>query len=393
MKVRAVIFLVVMTSALAGCTVIQHAFCAPGCQSQAHNSSSLVSFLYPDGKAPPANNTIPELHVPLRVGLAFLPSQPSYGAAALGEAQKQDLLERIRQRFSTRKFVSEIVLIPDYYLGTNKGFAGLDGVQRLYNVDLMALVSYDQVAHKDDNKLSLGYLTIVGAYVLPGTSHDTATLVDLAVVDPKTRSLVLRAGGTNSSQGTSTLINSDREARKASASGFDEATNQMIGNFDTALTGFEADVHAGKANVRVVDRNAPAGSAGGGGSIGLWETLALIILTAVQKFRQPAPTRRAPCRIARSSLTESRESGRYGRHSHSPMSSFHTSGWRSMKDASSCSHSSEPISMTSTPCSRNQSIPPRNVRDSPTITFMTRNCRTSPLQYQHGASVVTMMVS
>ena len=38
-------------------------------------------------------------------------------------------------------------------------------------------------------------------------------------------------------------------------------------------------------------------------------------------------------------------------------------------------------------------MPPWKVRDSPTITVPIRNCTTSPLQYQQGASVVTMMVS
>jgi rhombotail lipoprotein len=281
MNIRALIGLLTVCVSLSGCAVIEHAFCAPGCQSQTRNTSSLVSFLYPDGKTPPPNNTIPVLHVPLRVGLAFLPSQAAYGAAPLDAAQKQELLERIRQRFSSRKFVSEIIVIPDYYLATARGFASLDGVQRLYNIDLMALVSYDQVTHTDDNKLSLGYLTIVGAYVLPGSSHDTATLVDLAVVDPATRSLVLRAGGTSTHHGMSTLVDVNRDSRKESAGGFNDATNQMIGNFDSALTDFEASVHAGKANIRVVDRNKPAGSGGGGGSIGLWETLALLGFTVL----------------------------------------------------------------------------------------------------------------
>src|SRR5258708_8877615 len=280
MNIRMLAGLLMVGAALSGCTILQHAFCAPGCQSQTRNTSSLVNFLYPDGKTPPPNNTIPLLRVPLRVGLAFLPSQAGYGAAPLDAAQKQELLERIRQRFSNRKFVSEIVVIPDYYLTNARGFAGLDGVQRLYNIDLMALVSYDQVSHTDDNKLSLGYLTIVGAYVLPGSSHDTATLVDLAVVDPTTRSLVLRAGGTSTHHGSSTLIDVDRDARKESAGGFNDDTNQMIGNFDLSLTHFDANVHAGKANVRVVDRNKPSGSGGGGGSLGLWDALALLLLTA-----------------------------------------------------------------------------------------------------------------
>ncbi len=279
-----------MLSGLCGCTVMEHALCAPGCQTQAHNTSSLVSFLYPDGRTPPPSNTIPELHVPLRVGLAFLPSQASYGAAPLDAAQKQDLLERIRQRFATRPFVSEIVVIPDYYLGNSRGFAGLEGVQRLYNIDLMALVSYDQVTHTDDNKLSLGYLTIVGAYILPGSSHDTATLVDLAVVDPATRSLVLRAGGTSNAHGSSTLVDIDRDARKASARGFDEATNQMIGNFDAALTRFQADVHDGKANVRVVARSGASGK-GGGGAVGLVELSALTLLVGAAAARRARAAR------------------------------------------------------------------------------------------------------
>jgi rhombotail lipoprotein len=245
----------------------------------------LVNFLYPDGKPPPAANTIPELHVPLRVGLAFLPSQAATGPAALDAAQKQVLLERIRQRFSSRKFVSEIVVVPDYYLANARGFAGLDGVQRLYNVDLMALVSYDQVTHTDDNKLSLGYLTIVGAYILRGSSQDTATLVDLAVIDPATRSLVLRAGGTHTWHGTSTLIDADRNSREESAAGFDKATDEMIGNFDAALTAFEADVHDGKANVRVVARGARSGASGGGGTVDLWELLALLSLATFRMSR------------------------------------------------------------------------------------------------------------
>jgi rhombotail lipoprotein len=284
-KIRLLVSLVTLGAMLSGCTLMDHAFCAPGCRSQTRNSSSLVNFLYPDGKSPPTTNTIPELHVPLRVGLAFLPSQASFGPAALDPAQKEVLLERIRERFSSRKFVSEIVIVPDYYLANARGFAGLDGVQRLYNVDVMALVSYDQVTHTDDNKWSLGYLTIVGAYILRGSSQDTATLVDLAVVDPATRSLVLRAGGTHAWHGTSTLIDVDRNSRGASATGFDKATDQMISNFDAALAGFESDVHDGKANVRIVTRGAGLGARGGGGAFELWDLLVLGGLATLRMIR------------------------------------------------------------------------------------------------------------
>jgi len=172
-------------------------------------------------------------------------------------------------------------------LSSARGFAGLEGVQRLYNIDLMALVSYDQVTHTDDNKLSLGYLTIVGAYVLRGSSHDTATLVDLAVVDPATRSLVLRAGGTSVSHDNSTLVDIERDSRRASAAGFTDATDQMLSHFDAALTAFQTDVRNGKANVRVVarsaDRRAGTGGTGGGGRIDAFDITALLLLVAVAR--------------------------------------------------------------------------------------------------------------
>jgi len=268
---------------LSGCSALNALLFDQAGPRQSHNSSSLVEFLYPDGRIPPADNQIPELRVPLRVGLAFLPTQNGAGPTA---AQREELLERIRERFADRKFVTEIVTIPDYYLRTSRGFEGLQGVQRLYSIDIMALVSYDQVTNTDENDWSLGYLTIVGAYVLKGNHHDVATLVDLAVVDPVTQSLILRAGGTDSRKRNTTLVDQDREVRESGAASFASATTQMIDNFDLALTKFEADVRAGKANVRVAKRESGSRSAGGGGSFGPLALAVLLILLAARRSRR-----------------------------------------------------------------------------------------------------------
>jgi rhombotail lipoprotein len=287
MQLRTIICAAAAASALAGCTSFNEFMCAPHCRSESHNTSSLVGFLYPNGEMPPAQDAIPELHVPLRIGLAFLPAQSPGNYADLDAAHKEQILERIRARFADKKFVSEIVVIPDYYLQTNRGFEGLQGVQRLYNVDLMALVSYDQVTHRDDKNWSLTYLTIVGAFVIKATDHDVATLVDLAVVDPATHSLVLRAGGTDGSHGHSTLAQAEQESRIDGAKSFDMASGQMIANFDAALNVFQASVRAGHANVRVVDRNGtPAGGSGGGGAIGVLEAALLALLLAWRENRR-----------------------------------------------------------------------------------------------------------
>jgi rhombotail lipoprotein len=257
------VLLALGTLALAGCVNLA---CLPYCGVQAHNSSSLVDFLYPDGRLPAPDTERPQLSIPLRVGLAFLPTANAQ-AAGLDEAQKEALLERIKQRFASRKFVSDIVVLPDYYLSGHRGYAGLNGVQRLYGVDVIALVSFDQQTHLDQNDWSLAYLTIVGAYVVKGTRHDVSTLVDLAVVDPQSRQLIIRAGGADLRHGNTTFIDAARETRAANITGFDAATEQMIGHFDAALTKFEAYVRSGTAPVRVVSKNA-AGNSGGGGAFG-----------------------------------------------------------------------------------------------------------------------------
>ena len=281
MKFRNVLLALAVTLALSGCEAFSSVVCHPHCRSSARSSSSLVSFLYPKGIEPPAENSIPQLNLPVRVGIAFIPQASGGAPAGLEAARRDEILERIRKRFADRPFVSQIVMIPDYYLRGRGGFDNLEGVQRLYGVDVMALVSYDQVTYREENNWALGYLTIVGAYVLKGSQHDVITLMDLAVVDPASRSILLRAGGTDDRKHRTTAANDSRESRASQGEGFSAATDQLIENFDQALTRFEADVREGKANVRVARREAGTGGRGGGGA---FDALSLAALAGLLAF-------------------------------------------------------------------------------------------------------------
>jgi rhombotail lipoprotein len=287
MKLRHVLLGLAATLVLTGCEMFDPFSCHGSCQSSARSSSSLVGFLYPGRVPPPPENSIPQLNLPVRVGIAFIPETSREGNSAVGleAARREEMLERIRQRFADRKFVSQIVVIPDYYLRGRSGFDSLEGVQRLYGVDVLALVSYDQVTYRDRNDWSLGYLTIVGAYVLKGDQHDVVTLMDLAVVDPVSRSILLRAGGTNERTRHSTAAREARESRESQSEGFSAATDDLVEHFDQALTRFEADVRSGKANVRVARRTPSAGAVGaGGGGGGAFDGLSLVALAGVLVF-------------------------------------------------------------------------------------------------------------
>lgn len=255
--------------ALAGCAAL---FAHPTTRHE--RTSSLVDYLYPGG-APPVQNATPVLHLPLTVGVAFLPA-PAGRPGALVESEKAAILEAIRSRFESRGFVREIATIPDYYLSGQRGFEGLAALQRLYNLDLVALVSYDQVARQDSNELSLMYLTIVGSWLFPGTSQDVNTMVDLAVVHPATRSLVIRAAGMDSRKGLSTDAGASGRLRARSVESFQASAARMIDNFDAELLRFEQQVKQGTARVQIANPGA-----GGGGSLDGLLVTALLVLLAV----------------------------------------------------------------------------------------------------------------
>jgi rhombotail lipoprotein len=89
--------------------------------------------------------------------------------------------------------------------------------------------------------------------------------------------------GTDSRARNSTLVDQPREARESNTASFAAATTQMVDNFDVALTKFEADVRAGKANVRVAKRASGGGSSGGGGSFAPLSLGVLMILVVARR--------------------------------------------------------------------------------------------------------------
>lgn len=234
-------------------------------------SSSLVDYLYPDGQEPPnVEPTIPYLELPLRVGIAFVPGQSGHGT--ISEATKMRLLEKVKAEFVEREYISHIEVIPDTYLRSSKGITGMQQVARLYGADVMALVSYDQVAVSEENPSGLLYWTIVGAYLIKATSNEVQTFVDTAVLDVDTARLLFRAPGVHTMSDRSTLVEAGEVVRKARDESFAVAMEQMTGNLTIELDRFQERV---KEDPSVAQTGWRPGS--GGGSIG-WLTLVMLAL-------------------------------------------------------------------------------------------------------------------
>jgi rhombotail lipoprotein len=275
---RNFLVLLVLAILVTGCTTLWQEL--SGNNLRKGVSSSLVDYLYPNGEVPPAQDkVVPNLNLPLNIGLAFVPSYDA-DTPGLSEAHKMDLLAKVKTSFEERDFIREIVVIPDTYLRSRKGFDTFDQVARLYGLDVLALVSYDQVVHSDDTKASILYWTIVGAYFVKGSKNDVQTFVDTAIFDVRTHKLLFRAPGVDTVKATSTLINSVDEMRKARENSFSNAMADMTQNLGKELDSFRERIKTNKT-VTISKREGYTG--GGGGALDI--ATMMLMLAGYLAFR------------------------------------------------------------------------------------------------------------
>ena len=245
-----------------------------GCSMMMYNggsrdavSTSLVDFLYPDGEGRRSHaGDIPVITLPVRVGLAFVPSS-QWRQNGFHESQQLELLDQVKKEFEQFDYIETIEVIPSAYLDKEGGFDSLDRVSRLYGVDVMALVSYDQMRRSEENTSSLLYWTIVGAYLIPGNDNSVQTFVDTAVFDIKSRQLLFRAPGLSKLEDSSTAIKIDESIRQQSAEGFGLAMTDMRSNLNQELSSFKDKVRDEK--VAKIQRREGYSGAGAFYAIGL----------------------------------------------------------------------------------------------------------------------------
>ncbi len=239
--------------------------CSAFTSSEQTASSSLVDFLYPNQKDYKEHQpTTPYLSLPINVGIAFVPGS-KYSSLSLSAKQKYEILSKVKSEFSERQYINRIEIISDSYLKKGGGFDNLEQLSGLYGIEVMALVSYDQVARNTQNNAALFYWTIAGMYLIPGDENVTQTFVDTAVFDINSNKLLFRAPGISKVESLSTAIGLDDTLYQNSSEGFELAATDMVSNLNTELELFKVRVKEEK----VAEVSYKSGYSGGG-SVNWW---------------------------------------------------------------------------------------------------------------------------
>jgi rhombotail lipoprotein len=116
--------------------------------------------------------------------------------------------------------------------------------------------------------------------MVKGNKNEVQTFVDTAVFDLPTRRLLFRAPGVNTRTSSSTLVDVERDTRKAREGSFEQAMADMTVSLDKELGVFKERIKADRSVT--VSR---AGGGGGGGSIDYWWIALLLLIGAGGRAR------------------------------------------------------------------------------------------------------------
>ena len=234
--------------------------------------SSLASYLGAKASPPSAAAAGPaRIEFPLRLGIAFVPADPTQSRGELpptdqlgplGPGQEQALHQQVAASFAQKPWAREVKTIPSIYLAKGGGFEDLDKVARTFQVDVIALVSVDQVQFSNPKWYAWTYWTLVGAYMVKGDKNDTTTVVDAAIYHVPSRTLLFRAGGVGTAKGSSTWSSREASFREQSRESLSLAMTHLSASLDTAVLGFRQDLQTGvRKDVQLVDGGTPPSTA------------------------------------------------------------------------------------------------------------------------------------
>ncbi len=254
-----------------------------GCAPQQRTArTSVMEYLYPaNSTAPPPDPRGAALRLPIDVGIAFLPRASTWNQNALAVESEVELLNRVRAAFHGKEWVRRIQVVPSLYLTKSGGFPEMEQVARLFAIDVLVLVSVDQVQVSHDNPLAISYLTIAGAFLIPGNSDETRTFVDAAAFAPATRTFLMRAPGRDRRGGFSTASGASASLTHDAGQGLAAAMADLTVNLEREVDTLAADVRAGmRPEVEIADRQGVSLRQGGG--IGGWQLLiGCVVLAAI----------------------------------------------------------------------------------------------------------------
>ncbi len=233
-----------------------------GCSTSTNYRSSVVEFSHSVKKETVKPPQVPILSLPLRVGIAFVPETIQHqnhggstslsSSSGLSEKDKMSLMQDIGEHFKKQEFVKSIVRIPSSYVPTMGSFDSLDRLKRKFGVDVLVLISFDQRQQVDSGFWAISYLTVIGAFIVPGQKTDTHTILNAICYHIPSGKTIFSASGSSDIRSRSTPFNMAAQAREDSIKGFYEANKNLAPSLDQQMDLFKSMICQPEGDYQIV---------------------------------------------------------------------------------------------------------------------------------------------
>lgn len=238
----------------------------PGCAYSSsvrtnQNQSNLATFLF-GGATPQRPSQKVPLAIPARVGVVFVPGDPAL--SSIPETTKKEVVEAVRSQLSKHsRYVAGAQSIPTMYLSPKGGVSNLEQVAGQFDVDVIVLLGANQFQKHERNPLAAFLdLTVIGAFVIPGNTVDTSTVLEAAVYHVPSRALIFRTDGSDKKASRSTEFGSTRAAHNDAVSSIEDASRRLVVSISDALVGFEKFDVSKVTEIRPISASADKNGAG-----------------------------------------------------------------------------------------------------------------------------------
>jgi rhombotail lipoprotein len=160
--------------------------------------------------------------VPARIALAFVPEanarvtssegMASWATGPLPEAFKAKVLEHLADAFRKESFISGVEVVPSFYLDGRTAPEIVASVRATFDVEAVALVTYDLQHFHRINGWSLTYVALVPMMFVPGNELSSHLYLDTAVYWTN-GALLFRAAGSAGNEEAFALPYHDENAQ------------------------------------------------------------------------------------------------------------------------------------------------------------------------------------
>lgn len=157
-------------------------------------TSSLKSLVLPHTDTARIIEPLPaQLQPPLGVGVALTP--PINPVGTVYYKDQVNLLQAVADRLSKSRYVSHTEIIPNHYVKRCQNFSCFSAIEKQFDVQAIALVSYDQIQFRADDHATRQLNLLTGKQLFEGRPGEIHTRVNTSIFTTRDQHFLLSASG------------------------------------------------------------------------------------------------------------------------------------------------------------------------------------------------------